>query len=86
MGKLKDQMIVADEIIDKQLPDEISIIWSIEDIQYVDDSLSDNEARELLRLLKKYHDANVGINWEVIESMIDIYRSTMRHLESNERK
>jgi hypothetical protein len=53
--------------------------WHISDIhsqanEESDDSpleLSDEEAREVLRLMDKYHDCGVGINWDVIDSWID---------------
>jgi hypothetical protein len=32
--------------------------------------LTDDEAREVLRLVEKYHDASIGINWDVIDCYI----------------
>jgi hypothetical protein len=52
------------------LPDSISIEWHYTDVQEVAD-LTDDEAREVLRRVKKYHDANIGINWEVLEVYAD---------------
>jgi hypothetical protein len=54
-----------------ELPDEISIKWHFTDIQERDDSLTDDEARQVLRLIKRKHDANIGINWETIDIWID---------------
>jgi hypothetical protein len=56
-----------------QLPDEITITWHFTDIQEIDDSLTDDEARQVLQMLKKYHDCNNGITWEVIQSTIDTF-------------
>jgi hypothetical protein len=57
------------------LPDEISITWHFADIQEIDDSLTNDEARQILQSIKNNHDANIGINWEVIESWIDCFRN-----------
>lgn len=35
------------------------------------DEITDNEAREVLRLADKYHNSELGINWDVLESWID---------------
>jgi hypothetical protein len=56
-----------------QLPDEITITWHFADIQEIDDTLTDDEARQVLQLLKKYHDCTQGINWDVIKATIDIF-------------
>ena len=58
-----------------QLADEISISWHFADIQEVDDSLTNDEARQILQLIKNNHDATVGINWEVIEAWIDYFKA-----------
>ena len=43
--------------------------WHIEDVQSASNgsSLSDEEAREVLCMMNKYADCNVGINWDAIE-------------------
>lgn len=58
-----------------QLPDEISITWSYEDVQGQDPTLTDDEARQVLKLMKDGHDANIGINWETIDAWIDYFKS-----------
>lgn len=63
-------------------PDWIASWWHISDIHtqanIVEGSdsdeaeeITDEEAREVLRLMNKYHDSEVGINWDVIENWID---------------
>jgi hypothetical protein len=59
-------------------PDWMAEWWHIDDIQsfhdYDEDDperLSDDEAREVLRLMEKYHNCEVGINWDVIDNWID---------------
>lgn len=48
--------------------DSITITWHIDDVKTVRPDLTDEQAREVLWHAKQYHDANVGINWEVLEA------------------
>lgn len=60
-------------------PDWMASWWHISDIHSVAntsgedeaDEITDDEAREVLRLMEKYLDANVGINWETIDCWVD---------------
>lgn len=54
--------------------EEISIIWSWEDIQTHDESLSKIDCERILYLMEKNHDCNVGINWDVIDNWIYFYK------------
>ena len=49
----------------------ISIVWSIEDVQAVREDLTDKQAVKVLKALKENHNAEVGINWDVIEVTAD---------------
>jgi hypothetical protein len=63
-------------------PDWIASWWHISDIQDCDDgwededepsdpkALTDEEAREVLRLADKYHDCEEGICWDVLRGWI----------------
>lgn len=57
--------------------DQISIVWCTEDVLHtakeMDIELTTDQAREILGLLDRKHDSEIGINWDVISSMIDIY-------------
>lgn len=53
----------------------IPVSWNIEDIQIIDPRLSDDEAREVLFDVLKYHDTNVGINWEVIAKHVRMFKN-----------
>jgi hypothetical protein len=57
-----------------QLPDEISITWHFTDVQAVDDTLTNDEARQVLQLIKSGHDATVGINWHTIQAWIGYFK------------
>jgi hypothetical protein len=60
-------------------PDWMASWWHISDIHCQsndgvnDDAeeITDDEAREILRLLDRHSDSCVGINWDVIDSWID---------------
>lgn len=49
----------------------IEISWGVSDIQEVRPDLSKKKCREVLDYLDSKHDANQGINWEVIEIVAD---------------
>ena len=59
-----------------QLPDEINISWHFADIQEQDDTLTNDEARQILQLIKRNHDATIGINWETIDAWIKYFKAT----------
>lgn len=44
----------------------IAIIWHIDDVKEVAPDLTDEQAREVLRLVKHYHDAEAGVNWDTL--------------------
>jgi hypothetical protein len=45
----------------------IAIVWCIEDVQDVRPDLTDEQAWEVLRQVKRNHDAGIGINWYTLE-------------------
>jgi hypothetical protein len=60
-------------------PDWIASWWHISDVHLQANGgdedepqeITDEEAREVLRLADKYHDAEQGLNWSVLDSWID---------------
>ena len=56
-------------------PDWMAEWWHIDDIieqgENSGEQLTEEEAREVLRLLSKYQNCEVGINWDVIDSWVD---------------
>ena len=53
-------------------PDWISHWWHIDDCKgFLDYELTDDEYREVLRRVSKYHDCNEGITWLTIEHYVD---------------
>lgn len=59
----------------EQLPDEITISWHFTDVQEVDNTLTNEEARQILQLIKKNHDATIGVNWDSIKAWIDYFNT-----------
>jgi len=56
----------------------IHIKWHIDDVKAAAERMgiasghmTDEDAREILEIVKHRHDASVGINWDVIEVHID---------------
>ncbi len=49
----------------------ISIKWHIDDVLSVRPNLTQQQACEVLAHIRKNHDANVGVNWDVIEIVSD---------------
>jgi hypothetical protein len=56
---------------EERMKTEITITWSIDDVLSVRPNLTKEQASDLLMILKKNHDANIGINWNVIENAAD---------------
>lgn len=54
------------------MKDSIEIKWNVEDVQTVCPDLTDEQAMIVLDYVLKKHDANVGINWGVIEAASQI--------------
>jgi hypothetical protein len=58
-------------VLEEYWKDRIASIWDIEDVQSKRPSLTDDQAREVLDRVEDNHDANYGINWEIIDVNID---------------
>lgn len=50
---------------------EISITWTVEDVQYVCPSCTKKQAIKVLDYVQCGHDANLGITWETLECAYD---------------
>ena len=71
-----EQFDVGDADFDVIDPDdedsEISIVWSVDDVKEQCSWLTDEQAKDVLHNLKHKHDANIGINWDVIDVTANI--------------
>jgi hypothetical protein len=45
--------------------------WHISDVQQECDWLTDEQAREVLEMMHKHRDCNIGINWEMINATVN---------------
>ena len=57
-------------------PDEITIKWCVDDVVMLAEQKGYavptlEQAREVLQMADKYHDASVGISWDVLEVYLD---------------
>jgi hypothetical protein len=50
----------------------IAVIWCIEDVQSLRPDLTDDQCWEVLQQADRRHDAEVGINWEVLSCHADM--------------
>lgn len=54
-------------------PDFLLSVWHIDDVKgETDQDLTDAQCREVLRRVDHCHDANIGINWDVIRYHADM--------------
>lgn len=61
-------------------PLKIAIEWTVEDILSIRPTLSIEEASTVLNYLEENHDANIGINWDVIEAACDYVSTKYNHM------
>jgi len=61
---------------EKQTPQSISVKWHIDDIKAIENGqdLTDAQCYDVLCNIKDNHDANIGINWDVIVDAIWDYK------------
>jgi len=70
--KLRKKIIT---VMEKDTDNRIAIVWRIEDVidraESRDITLTNEQAQLILEQMYKKHDANIGINWDVIDTHID---------------
>ena len=47
-------------------PNWLSEWWHIDDVKSLDETLTDEEAQEVLQIVGRKHDCNIGINWDFL--------------------
>ena len=78
----------ADDIKRLTNPDWLAEWWHIDDVRGSDPTkdddwnsdLTDDECREVLRRVNKYHDCEEGINWSVLEWHIEKLKSERKEV------
>ena len=51
--------------------DSITIKWHIDDVKSLNESLTNEQCREVLQRAKSNHDATIGISWDVLQVYIN---------------
>jgi hypothetical protein len=51
---------------------QVAVIWGIEDVLKVRPDLTDEQCWEVLQQTRRYHDAGIGINWDVLSCHADM--------------
>lgn len=51
---------------------QIAVIWCTEDVQEIRPGISEEQAWEVLQAASRYHDATIGINWDVLGCHADM--------------
>ena len=70
--QMQPEIMQANETSNYFDPDtQIAIIWGIDDVHSVRSGLSDEQALLVLHEAKRRHDANIGINWDVVKIWAD---------------
>jgi predicted ribonuclease toxin of YeeF-YezG toxin-antitoxin module len=54
--------------------DAIAISWHIDDVKGLDDSLTDDQAREILSNFEQNHDGSMQAMWEDLQLHIDWFK------------
>lgn len=55
-----------------ELKDEISITWHIDDVLERRDDLTPEQCRMVLQRIADNHDAEIGVNWDVIDCVAEV--------------
>ena len=63
---------------------QIANVWSIEDVKCDRPDLTDEECLDVLQVVLDEHDANIGINWTVLQYYEEKLYPTKKEDEENE--
>lgn len=69
MWEAAKEYVLQDEVL--SVENSVSIIWTVDDVMYEREDLSESQAREVLKAVKRNHDAEIGVNWDVIRTHAD---------------
>ncbi len=70
-----DDLINGDMIASYWTIDDVKSLQGDEDDFTEEERITDEEARQVLKAADHYHDATIGINWEVLQAHLDMVRS-----------
>jgi hypothetical protein len=70
----ENQAATVQKSIKEYWEDRIALTWTTEDVietaKDMDITLTNNQAREILEETLRGHDADIGVNWEVLRTRI----------------
>lgn len=69
-------LLTGEKKMKNQLPDKVNFSLHFSDIQEIDDSLTNDEARQVLRLIAK---KGAPFDSEFIYSWVDFFRTIQKH-------
>ena len=69
---LTDRQLLAIDVRDLLAKrQQVAIAWSIEDVQQMRPDLNDDQAWEVLRECRDRHDCELGLNWQLIDTVAE---------------
>ena len=78
----KNQTLKVQKTIEDYWADRMALTWTsadvIETAKTMDIKLTNDQAREILADTLHGHDADLGVNWEVLRTRIDLYVSNLK--------
>lgn len=75
------EMPKIEDILTLTSPDWYTERWHIDDVKSTNEWLTDDQARQIIELMYRHHDASVGVNWEFIDTLVS---ETFEEPEENE--
>lgn len=78
LGKIKTSLLseamltIWSELSRRQDCGVLWSLWQVEDVRSQRPDLTDDQCRDVLRVIDRRHDANIGINWDVIDVVADM--------------
>ncbi len=69
MAEAAHDYVMQDHVLAND--DSISIEWCIDDVKEVRPDLDDEQAWDVLQMVKDNHDATIGISWDTLEYAAD---------------
>ena len=78
LGTVKTELLsqamrtIRSELSSRSDCDDLWSLWQVEDVRGQRPDLTDDQCRDVLRVIDRRHDANIGINWDVIDVVADM--------------
>ena len=55
---------------------DLIVVWNVDDVRSLEPNMPLEDCRNVLALALDRHDANIGINWQVLQDCIDIIKES----------